>query len=69
MWLLPFTPRWWRKRQRNIDRVMLFTAIRAQQTTVDQGLRAIWAHIRLDPAWRFPEEWADEPLELEDVCG
>lgn len=55
--------RWFRRRQRQMDREVLFPAIRALQKTQAQGDETIAAHIAVDPAWRFGEEYAQELLE------
>jgi hypothetical protein len=54
---------WWHKRQRDIDRQCLFPVIRQGQRDPVVGDRAIRLHVRSAPAWRYPEEWAGEPVE------
>lgn len=64
MWPFARWGRWRRKRQRNIDRGILFPAIRAQQQTWEEGTILILRHVANAEAWRFPDEYPDEALEL-----
>lgn len=67
-----FVGRWWRKRQRRIDRDVLFPAAcwNAMKDRIGSGHpddlitrshMAMALHIYVDWAWRFRDEWADEP--------
>lgn len=58
-----FVARWWRKRQRNIDRRVLFPLLKERARDALQYRQAIELHIAEDPAWRFPHEWRDEESE------
>lgn len=51
---------WWRRRQRKIDRELLFPIIRKQAEGVHKEREAIEWHILKDPAWRYPSEFSAE---------
>jgi hypothetical protein len=51
---------WWRFRQREIDRRVLFPSIYNQTDDEAKATRAIAAHICIDPAWAYSSEWRDE---------
>ena len=52
-----------RKKQRELDRKMLFPTIRQQQKSKREGDQAIRTHIRIDRAWKEESEWAHEGIE------
>lgn len=56
MWPLSLFARWQRQRYRTNDRTFLFPAIRAQQTSWEDGALAILYHVRHDVAWHCLEE-------------
>lgn len=62
-----FVARWWRKRQRQIDRDILFPAIRAKAVTPATGTAAILMHVGVDDAWVRRREWEGrEKIENDD---
>lgn len=63
MWPLSLLARWQRRRQRTIDRTVLFPILRAYQKTWEHGTQAILQHVHDDEAWRFPDEYAGEAIE------
>lgn len=59
-----FIAKWWRKRQRNLDRCLEFhsfveAAVRMNNPSIDIAmiLLIVKDRIKEKPAWRFPEEW------------
>lgn len=60
---------WWRRRQRDIDRRILFPVMQAKATTPNQLAVAMLMHIGIDPAWRYSQEWKDEePALYQALC-
>lgn len=64
MWPFFLLARWQRRRHRAIDRATLFPIIRAYQKTWERGTQAILQHVHDDEAWRYPEEYAGEAIEI-----
>jgi len=64
MWPFSLVRRWQRRRQRHLDRGLLFPAMRAHQKSWEEGTLLILHHVQHDPAWRDPREWQGELLEL-----
>lgn len=54
--------KWWRRRQRNIDRKMLFPLFDKHSANDSLARQAINKHITIDPAWRYPKEWENEDI-------
>ena len=52
---------WFRKRQRRIDKKFLFPAIVEQENNQERVDRAMLYHIQSDFAWRWFNEWKDDP--------
>lgn len=61
--------KWWRKRQRQIDRSILFNSIEEQGAGLwEENIQnAKLVHIINDSAWAYPEEWKDEEPELYEI--
>jgi len=51
---------WWRRRQRRIDKRILFPEIRRASRDREHYWRMIFFHVLDDPAWRVRDEWKDE---------
>lgn len=45
--------RWWRKRQREIDKQILWPACRDGAATLQEARGAFYVHCLLDDAWRL----------------
>lgn len=58
MILNPF--KWWRRRRREIDKRILFPAIREMSISREQFDLAVWRHISIDEAWHWPAEYRDD---------
>jgi hypothetical protein len=53
-----------RRRWRQKDREILFRRIRRRQPTLDHGDLAIMQHVATHRAWRYPDEWRKEEIEM-----
>ena len=51
---------WWRRRQRRIDRRILFPEIERKSLDREKYLTAVFCHILVDPAWKHRDEWKEE---------
>jgi hypothetical protein len=56
--------RFWRKRQRDVDRRILFPAFMDGSKGDTHLAVAIMMHVLIDPAWRLPDEWREEEPEI-----
>lgn len=52
-----------RKRQRAMDREILFPIFHDQTSTAEQYEGMVAMHISMDSAWRFREEWEHEGVD------
>ena len=48
--------RWWNRRRREMDRMILVPTFVREAPTLDDALLVMFVHISLDPAWADLEE-------------
>lgn len=56
--------KWWRRRQRAIDKKCLFPSLAEKATSNKQLGYAIFAHVMRDEAWRHVGEWCNEEPQI-----